>query len=159
MIRLNKSHLLAVLAVLLAATCAMSVCGPMRFDEKKAVRENAVKERLVKIRNAEEAYRKANGTYAGDFRTLVNSGLLPDSLQYIPNTEGKRFSLTVTNIMTKSGRSVPLMECGATYAEYLSGLDENSVSNLMEEAERSGRYPGLKVGDITTPNDNAGNWE
>ena len=43
--------------------------------------------------------------------------------------------------------------------QHLSGLDENSIANLIEEANNAGRYPGLKIGDITTPNDNAGNWE
>lgn len=159
MIKLNKSYLLAILAVLLATTCIISVCSPVRFDEKKAAREYAVKERLLKIRHAEEVYRKANGTYAGDFNTLVNSGLLADSLQYIPYAKGKQFNLTVTSIITKSGRSIQLMECGVMYADYLYGLDENSIANLTEEAERAGKYPGLKIGDITTPNNNAGNWE
>ena len=51
------------------------------------------------------------------------------------------------------------MECYAGYDDYLSGLDAGSIANLTEEANNAGRYPGLKIGDITTPNDNAGNWE
>ena len=51
------------------------------------------------------------------------------------------------------------MECGATYNTYLQGLDENSIREITEEANERGEYPGMKFGDITTPNDNAGNWE
>lgn len=157
--KINRSHILALLAVLLAATCALSVIAPMRFDGQRQEREREVKRRLVKIRHAEEQYRKAHSVYAEDFKLLVESGLLADSLQYIPYTEGKRFELTTSTVTSKSGRDVPTMECGATYNDYLNGLDGNSVANLIEEANNAGRYPGLKIGDITTANDNAGNWE
>lgn len=155
----NNNLILGVLALALAVTCGLSVYSPVRFDKQKALRERAVKERLLKIRNAEEKYRKAHGVYADDFNLLVKGGYLADSLQYIPFSDGKKFSVATTVLTGKSGRQTPLMECGAEYGEYLSGLDGNSISNLTEEAYGAGRYPGLKIGDITTPNDNAGNWE
>ena len=155
----NNNLILGVLALALAVTCGLSVYSPVRFDKQKALRERAVKERLLKIRNAEEKYRKANGVYADDFNLLVKGGYLADSLQYIPFSDGKKFSVTVSTQIGKSGREIPLMECGAGYEDYLKGLDANSIANLIEEANSSGRYPGLKIGDITTPNDNAGNWE
>lgn len=157
--RVNKTCAMAVLAAVLAVVCGLSIYAPIRFDRQRAAREQTVKERLVKIRYAEERYRKAHGTYTDDFGVLVSSGLLADSLQFIPFTDGKRFDLTVTMQIAKSGRQLPLMECGATYDYYLRGLDANSISNLTEEAYSTGRYPGLKIGDITMPNDNAGNWE
>ena len=52
----------------------------------------------------------------------------------------------------------PLMECGASYEDFLNGLDENAVQELIDNAMISGAYPGLKIGDITTDNNNAGNW-
>jgi len=159
MMKINRSHILLLLACVLCVTCALSVLAPMRFDGQRQVREQAVKERLMKIRHAEEKYRKAHGEYAGDFKSLVEGGFLADSLQYIPYSENKKFDLTTTTITGKSGRNVPAMECGATYNNYLSGLDENSISNLIEAANNAGRYPGLKIGDTTTANDNAGNWE
>lgn len=150
---------MAALAAALAVVSGLSIYAPIRFDRQRAAREQAVKERLVKIRYAEEQYRKAHGTYTDDFGMLVSSGLLADSLQFIPFTDGKRFDLTVTTQIAKSGRQLSLMECGATYDDYLNGLDANSISNLTEEAYSAGRYPGLKIGDVTMPNDNAGNWE
>lgn len=159
MLRIKQNHILGLLVAALCTVCAMSICTPIRFERQQEAREQVVKERLVKIRYAEEKYRKANGAYTDDFNTLVKSGLLADSLQYIPFSGKKRFDLTVTTLTSKSGRNIPLMECGAKYNDYLSGLNENSISNLIEEANNAGKYPGLKIGDIITPNDNAGNWE
>lgn len=157
--KISDSWVLALLAAALCVVCVLSVYTPIRFDSQQEERSRAVKQRLVQIRNAEEKYRRAHGVYAGDFPTLVSSGLLADSLQYIPYTEGLRFDLTATTVTGKSGRDVPLMECGAKFNDYLAGLDENRIANLIEEANNAGRYPGLKIGDISTPNDNAGNWE
>lgn len=157
--KINKSCILAVLAAALAVVCGLSIYAPLRFDKQMAARERVVKERLVKIRYAEEKYRKVNGTYTDDFAALVKGGYLADSLQFIPFADGKKFDITVTTQLTKSGRQLPLMECGATYEDYLKGLDGNSISNITEEAYNDGRYPGLKIGDLMTPNDNAGNWE
>lgn len=155
----SKNHILTALAAALAVACAMSIYSPIRFGRQQAARERAVKERLVKIRHAEEAYRKATGSYTDDFNVLVSKGYLADSLQYIPFSGGRKFSITVTTLTGKSGRPVPLMECGASYQDYLKGLDAGSISGLTDEANNAGRYPGLKIGDLTTPNDNAGNWE
>ena len=94
-----------------------------------------------------------------NWQSLVQGGFLADSLQFIPYSEGKRFELSADVKIGKSGRQMPVMECGANYADYLSDLDADQTAGLIEEANNSGRYPGLKIGDILTPNNNAGNWE
>lgn len=159
MVRINHSYILSVLAVALCAVCVMSVYTPIHFSDQQERRERVVKQRLLQIRSAEERFRSRHGVYAADFKSLVGSGFLADSLQYIPYAGKQRFDLTATTIIGKSGRQVPLMECGAKYNDYLDGLDGNSVANLIEEANNAGRYPGLRIGDITAPNDNAGSWE
>lgn len=156
---LKNNHILTACVMALSIICYLSIKRPMMFEEERKQRENAVKERLMKIRQAEEMYRKDNGTYTGDFSTLVKRGYMADSLQYIPYSEGSRFDISTTVITGKSGRNIPLMECAAKYNEYLKGLDENAIANLIEDANNSGKYPGLKIGDIITPNNNAGNWE
>lgn len=157
--KINSNQILALLATALAAACVVSLYAPLRFEKLRAEREQVVKERLVKIRYAQERYRKANGFYSSDFLSLTKSGLLADSLQYVPFSEGNKFDLTTTVQTGKSGRAMPLMECGAKYNDYLSGLDKNAVAELIEKANNAGTYPGLKIGDINTPNNNAGNWE
>lgn len=159
MIKLNNNYILAFVVILLCAVCVNSVYSPLRFDRMRTEREQAVKERLIKIRSAQERYRKAHGSYSADLQWLVDGGLMADSLQYIPFADGKKFDIATTVVTGKSGRTLPLMECGAKYNDYLYGLDENTVSVLIEDANKAGRYPGLKIGDINTPNDNAGNWE
>ena len=50
------------------------------------------------------------------------------------------------------------MECGAEYGDFLDGLDEESIQEVTDKANYAGEYPGLKIGDITTDNNNAANW-
>ena len=155
----KKNFILTLCVLALALLCFFSVYSPMRFEEEQGKRELAVKERLIKIRQAEEQYRKTTGNYCGDFATLVKEGYLADSLTFIPYAEDERFELSATVQVEKSGRQVPLMECGAQYQQYLNGLDENSIANLIETANQAGRYPGLRIGGLEEPNNNAGNWE
>lgn len=155
---LKNNYLLAACVLVLSVLCFMSVRSPMRFEKEKAARELDVKRRLVSIRGAEEKYKALHAVYCGSLDSLVKAGLLPDSLKYIPHSDGKEFVLTATTVIGKSGKQIPLMECSAGYEEYLKGLDANAVSALVEEALASDRFPGLKIGDIAEPNDNAGNW-
>jgi hypothetical protein len=58
-----------------------------------------------------------------------------------------------------SGVKVPLFEAMMPYKSLLNGLNEQLVINTIAEREDLELYPGLKVGDIEKPNNNAGNWE
>ena len=158
-IRINTNQILMLCVVALLLLCIMSVYAPIRFDKQRAAREHDVIERLVKIRQAEEHYRQRYGIYTGNFRELINGGLITQEETLIPHSGGQPFELSVTTVIGKSGQQLPLMECGAQYQQYLDGLNENSITTLIEDANISGSYPGLKIGDLTTPNNNAGNWE
>ena len=157
--KVSNNSIFALCPVVLAILSFMRLYGTSRFQTVREQRETAVKQRLVRIRAAEEAFRKRTGTYSNSFATLVKGGYLADSLQYIPCADGKRFELNTSVQLLKSGREIPLMECSAGYHDYLKGMDENAVSNLIQEANESGAFPGLRIGDITTPNNNEGNWE
>lgn len=156
--RINNNYILGACLAVLVTLCFLSVWQPMHFQEEQAKREKAVKERLMKIKDAEERYLARHGVYTGDFKTLVKGRYLADSLQYIPYSGGRKFSLAATTIVGKSGKQIPLMECGATYADFLQGLDENSIGEVTERANGAGLFPGLKIGDLTTDNSNGGNW-
>ena len=151
--------LLSACVLLLLLLCWGSVSAPLRFARQRQKREAVVKERLLQIRQAQAAYLRATGSYAASLRTLVAGGYMADSVQYIPYAGGKRFELSTTVMAGRSGRNVPLMECGATYADYLRGMDATEIDNMTRQAEEAGQYAGLKIGDLTTANDNAGNWE
>ncbi len=79
---------------------------------------------------------------------------------YIPFTNGKKFDIQVNNEYTTSqGIHVPLMEVSAHFNTYLADLDNQERVNLIDKEEKLEHFPGLKIGDITAPNNNAGNWE
>lgn len=157
--KVNNRLLLTACVLVLALLCVLSVSAPIRFDNERAKRETAVRQRLLQIRAAEERYRAAHGTYTASFDALVSARLLADSLRYVPYSDGETFALQVSSFTGHSGRQTPLMECGAEYTQYLNGLDNDATASLTEEALEAGRYPGLKIGDLTEPNNNAGNWE
>lgn len=151
--------MLAGIALGLMLICAATILMPMEFTKKQHEREVVVKQRLLQIRKAQAQYRKVHGYFAASLQALVGEKLIADSITVIPFSNNKKFDLTVSSAVLKSGKSEPVMECSATYDDYLYGLDENEIGNLNEQAAEQGQYAGLKIGDINIPNDNAGNWE
>jgi hypothetical protein len=92
--------------------------------------------------------------------TLFNDqpNFIVDSIKYIPFANGKEITLEAV-VKTVSGVNVPLFEGTISYDDLLRGLDRQLIINLKAAQEDLGRYTGLKVGSVTTPNNNAGNWE
>lgn len=142
-LKINNYFVLTMCVLALAILCFASVYSPIRFEKERSERELLVKQQLQQIIKAEEAYRLQHGTYAPDFKTLTASGLLADSLTLIPYSDGERFNLETSVVTEKSGRQTHTIECGAQYQQYLKGLDENSIANLIEDANESGSYPGV----------------
>lgn len=84
-----------------------------------------------------------------------------DTLKFIPFTNQKKnFDLQATmKFNEKSGFSIPLFEASALNDDYLNGLERQEVINMNVQARTMEKFPGLKVGDVEVPNNNAGNWE
>ncbi|MCQ2328798.1 MAG: hypothetical protein MJZ59_05595 [Paludibacteraceae bacterium] len=83
-----------------------------------------------------------------------------DQITYIPYTNKLRFETEVNNDYTTSqGIKVPLIEVRAHYNTYLADLDNQERVNLIDKETKLEHYPGLKIGSIEAPNNNAGNWE
>ncbi len=81
-------------------------------------------------------------------------------LIYIPFTDNVKFEAeTNDNYTTSQGIRIPLVEVRAHYNTYLADLDDQERVNLIDREEQLSHYPGLKMGDINEPNNNAGNWE
>ena len=91
--------------------------------------------------------------------TIFPKGFNPDSMRYIPYGNGAQFEMNVRNDTAKSGAPVFLFEVKAPYETYLGGLDKQEIINLKDVQSKLGRYCGLMVGSIDTPNNGAGNWE
>ena len=89
---------------------------------------------------------------------LKESKQFIDSLKYIPYSGGDTMLLEAA-VRKVSGVAVPLFQASAPFDLLLKGLDRQLIINLNVEREDTGRYPGLKVGDVDSPNNNVGNWE
>ena len=81
-----------------------------------------------------------------------------DVIGVIPFSEGQPVEREST-IRMLSGVQVPLFEAAMPYKALLKGLDNQLRINLDDDRIKSDRYPGLKVGSVSAPNNNAGNWE
>ena len=83
-----------------------------------------------------------------------------DAMVEIPFSNGQRFELEVNNdYKTSQGIRVPPFEARAPFESYLGDLNKQELVNLVDKEAKLDHYPGLKVGDIYAPNNNAGNWE
>jgi len=76
----------------------------------------------------------------------------------IPFSEGAKVQMDEI-IKQVSGVDVPLFEAKIPYEDLLKGMNRQLLVNLKAERADTGRYPGLMVGSIDNPNNNAGNWE
>jgi hypothetical protein len=81
-----------------------------------------------------------------------------DSLKYIPFSGGAPIEMSAV-VKKVSGVDVPLFEAKIPYKLLLKDLDNQLRINLDAQRKDQNRFPGLQVGSVTAPNNNAGNWE
>jgi hypothetical protein len=81
-----------------------------------------------------------------------------DSLAFIPFSGGDSIQMKAV-VSDVSGVATPLFEVRMPYTSLLKDLDPQLLVNLIAERDSAERYPGLMVGDVERPNNNAGNWE
>lgn len=63
--------LLGIAICFMSYVCVMSIVTPIRFEEKKTQRENAIIKNLVYIRTAETEFRSQKGYYTADLDSLI----------------------------------------------------------------------------------------
>ena len=137
------------------------------MDDSAAVANTeALKKKNRKITNEQllEYYEKGmNLVLTLDVNIPVKDTLLKiegfniEDLKVIPFSNKPIIMDAVIKVV--SGVDVPLFEACMPYEDYLVGLERQYIINLKCEAEDMGKYPGLKVGSVDAPNNNAGNWE
>jgi len=92
---------------------------------------------------------------AGDY-TLQNI----DRMIVIPYSDNKKFEIAVDNEYKNDiGIRIPLFEVTAPYETYLYDLNRQELLNIIDKLRQMNKFPGLRVGSVDSPNNNAGNWE
>ena len=138
-----------------------------RDDSAAVANTEALKKKHRKITNEQllEYYEKGMNSVLGiDIEIGVKGTLLKRAdfvlggLKYIPFSDNKETIMKAV-IKKVSGVDVPLFEACMPFDDILKGMDHQLIVNLKAESERMNKYPGLKVGSIDAPNNNAGNWE
>ena len=139
------------------------------MDDSVAVANTkALKKRYPKITAAEMLERVAKGeklVFTTESEIQVRDTLFNNrndckgqTIGIIPFSEGQPMQME-SAIRMVSGVQVPLFEASMPYKALLTGLDNQLRINLDDDRIKSDRYPGLKVGSVSAPNNNAGNWE
>ena len=98
-------------------------------------------------------------TWVAVIDTIFPKGFNADSLRYVPFGKGVQFQMDTLTQVARSGAPICLLEVKAPYEVYLGDLDKQEIINLKDQQQQLNKYCGLKIGDLETANNNAGNWE
>jgi hypothetical protein len=83
-----------------------------------------------------------------------------DQLAIIPYSNNEMFELKAdNNYINSAGIKMQLFEANAHFKTYLFDLDRQEMINAIDLQEKRTKFPGMKVGSVEEPNNNAGNWE
>lgn len=116
------------------------------LDDSLAVAQGRVKSETFKIAIKDTIFSGRNVNF--------------DDLRYVPFSGGKEFELGATEVKTESSIIVPIFEAKVPFKVFLEDLNaKQEIINLVDKYTTMDKYPGLKVGSLTTPNNDAGNWE
>ncbi|MCQ2238402.1 MAG: hypothetical protein MJZ73_04125 [Bacteroidaceae bacterium] len=143
----------------------ISKVGVLSDEQLEAGLTEAKAIAIVRSGNAEEIAKNGLQNFRRDtiwrsvLDTIYGPGFNVDSIRYIPFSGGKQFEMAVRSDTTDKGQPLNLFQAQAAYDTYLSDLNHQELVNLKDTQEKLGKYVGLRVGDIETPNNNAGNWE
>ncbi|MFO7574686.1 MAG: hypothetical protein R6W67_05975 [Bacteroidales bacterium] len=202
--------LLTVVIVVLVYLLYESIMDPIRFNNEKDRREEAIKERLIDIREAQILFRQKYGHYTGSFDTLINfikNDSIPvvyregqitdemvskgmtekeaikqnliirdttfiaitdsvfsinypiDSIRFVPIVRGAQFEMEAAAVETGSRVVVQVFEASVLNNVFLQGLDKQLITNYNVLRNEITGFPGMRVGNVKEPNNNAGNWE
>lgn len=116
--------------------------------EKGMTEKEAVKKGLI----------KRDTVWVTAVDTLFGANYNVADMRNVPYTN-IQFSMDTATLTSGSGYTVKVFQCGVLYDNYLGDLDKQLVFNLKDKAEKTNKYPGLRVGSLEEINNNAGNWE
>ncbi len=82
-----------------------------------------------------------------------------DSIRYVPFLNGEQFEMASAALTTGSMVIVQVFEASVLNDVFLKGLDKQLIINYNALRKEIAGFPGMRVGNIVEPNNNAGNWE
>ncbi|MFI3321765.1 MAG: hypothetical protein R3Y50_04505 [Rikenellaceae bacterium] len=91
--------------------------------------------------------------------TIFTKGFDAKALRYVPFSNNTEFIMDATELTTESKIVIPVFEAKAPFKTYLEDLDTQLLINAIDAAKTINKYPGLKVGSLTSATNDAGNWE
>ena len=89
------------------------------------------------------------------FKNHVNFNA--DAIRYVPFSNGVEFTIDA-NVIERSKVKINVFEVSALYKDFLIGLDEQLIRNLLKKREELEKFEGLRVGSMTEASTD-GNWE
>jgi hypothetical protein len=116
---------------------------------KGLTEKEAIKQKLI--------IRDTSFVVIGDSLFKINYPI--DSIRYVPFTGGEQFQLAAAAVETGSKVVVQLFEASVLNDVFLKGLDKQLIINYNALRKELTGFPGMRVGNVTEPNNNAGNWE
>lgn len=123
----------------------------VRSGNKKAIMENGL-----------ENFRR-DTAYVDMIEALYPNKYTRDNIEKIaivPFSNNKKFELKINNTYTSgSGIKIPLFQASTKYEDYLADLNHQEMLNKIDVQTKLSKFPGLMIGSIEEPNNNAGNWE
>ncbi len=129
-------------------------------------KEGSVTDQMIEDwgRNAErEALRRGLIVRDTSYTTVLDSIFMPgfpvDSLRYVPFCGNTEFNMEAAVVETGSKVKVEVFEASVLNNIFLSGLDKQLIINYNALRDKITGFSGMRVGNISEPNNNAGNWE
>lgn len=90
--------------------------------------------------------------------SLFGKSYAIDSLQYVPFTEGVKFTMESSEIVTSSNLTIQVVEAYVLYEDLLAGLDQQLIVNYIDERVKIVGFDGVKFGSLEEGT-LTGNWE
>lgn len=93
--------------------------------------------------------------------TLLGKDYDVANMRYVPGVPGDKveFHMDTATLESASGYEIKVFVCDVPFDSYLRGMDAQLSFNLKDQAQKQGKFPGLRVGSLDEINNNAGNWE
>jgi len=114
------------------------------WTEAIAVQEGLIKRDTIRLAIKDTLFKRVNFN--------------PDLLWKVPFTEDDGFEMATANLSV-SKLNVNVFEAKVHNDIVLHGLDRQLVVNLNDRMKNQDNFPGVQVGNVVEPNNNAGNWE